>query len=266
MAGIPRGLTGNVLRGLTGLVVLFVIVDLVVRLGIVDSAVFPSPWAVVRRAGGLITTASFWPEIWVTLYGALIGLVIATVVGVGLGALFSSSRSIDRLFSGVRELARPLPAVALAPLLLAVFGRGLTSRSIAVAFAAMWPIMFNTIAGLRSPSPVSIESATAMGLARWERLRRVQLPAALPFVFTGIKVASTIAVIVEVSVEILLPDAERAGLGGFIALNSIAGFGLADREAVYAATLISGLLGLVVAQGLETFEHRWFAWSRQGKR
>ncbi len=263
---ISQRTAGNALRGVLGLVVFFVLIDVAIRVGLIDGSVFPSPWSVIVRAGELLTTGSFWPEIWTTLYGALIGLVIAAVVGIGLGALFSSSRWIDRFFSGVRELLRPLPAVALAPLLLAMFGRGLTSRAIAVGFAATWPILFNTMSGLRSLSPVSLNAAKSMGLNGIDRLRRVQLPAAMPFVFTGIKVAATIAVIVEVSVEILLPNPEQSGIGGFIALNSIGGFDIDDRAAVYGATLISGLLGLVVAQSLEALETRWFAWSRNESR
>lgn len=255
---------GNAARGIAGLVGLFAVIDVAIRVGLVESTAFPAPGSVVLRAVELLGSASFRPEIWTTLWGALIGLGLATVIGVGLGALLTSSRVADRLTVGVIELLRPLPAVALAPLLLSVFGRGFTSRSIAVAFAAMWPILFNTVSGLRSSSTVSVDSARVMGLGSFAVLRRVRLPAALPFVFTGVRVAASIALIVEVSVEILLPDADRAGLGGFIALNSIAGFGIDDREAVYGATLIAGLLGLVVAQSLEVIQDRSFAWARQG--
>lgn len=254
---------GNAVCGVAGLVGLFAVIDVAVRLDVIESTAFPAPGSVVRRAVELLGNASFRPEIWTTLWGSLLGLGFAIVIGVGLGALLTSSRVADRLSVGVIELLRPLPAVALAPLLLSVLGRGFTSRSIAVAFAAMWPILFNTVAGLRSSSTVSVDSARSMGLSSFAVLRRVRLPAAMPFVFTGVRVAASIALIVEVSVEILLPDGERAGLGGFIALNSIAGFGIEDREAVYGATLIAGLLGLIVAQSLEAIQDRSFAWARE---
>jgi len=247
-----------------GLAVFFLLVDGALRVGLIDSAAFPTPGSVVLRAVELLGRASFWSEIWTTVSGSLIGLALATIAGVSLGALLTSSRVADGLLSGLTELVRPLPAVALAPLLLAVFGRGITSRSLAVAFATMWPILFNTVSGLRSSPSVSIESAQAMGLGRLEILRRVRLRSAMPFVFTGIRVAASIAIIVEVSVEILLPDSNSAGLGGFIALNSIAGVGIEDREVVYGATLIAGLLGLVVAQILDLIQKRAFSWARQG--
>lgn len=245
-------------RGVTGTVVFVAIVELLVRSGIVNTATLPYPLSVLGRSVTLLGDTEFLRAVWATLAAWFVGMLIAGVVGVGLGALVGLSPRLERLLQGPIELLRPMPAVALAPLLLVLFSRGLLSRSLAVAFAAVWPILFNTIYGMRSVDPIATETARSFGEGRSAVLLRVSLPWTAPFAFTGVRVASAIAIIVTVSVEVLLPDG--TGLGGFVVAT---GSGGGDLATIYGAMVIAGILGIVLDVGLRWIERLAFPW-REG--
>lgn len=245
------------MRGALGLVAFVVFLELAVLSGIVDVGSISRPTAIFAEMGRLLTESAFLGEVWVTVLGASIGLGLAIVFGVLLGALISSSKIASRLVLPIVEVVRPLPGVALAPLLIAVFQRGMTSRSLTVAIVCAWPIMFNTIAGFGAVDRVATETARVFGESRLGLLRRVHLPSASPFIWTGIRVAASIAIVVEIAVEILIPDG--TGLGGFIATASVGGVAL---ERVYGATLVAGVLSLILNFGLNAVDSRLFGWRR----
>lgn len=252
-----RARSGPLLRGVGGVLILIAFLELAVATGMVDEAALPPVHDIILRMIDLAASPGFLREVWVTTQGAVLGVATALVVGTVVATVVVSSDWARRTLMPTVELVRPLPAVALAPLLLSLLGRGLQSRSLAVAFACTWPILFNAMYGLRSVDPVAKDTARSFQLGPVAALLRVSLPATAPFVFTGLRIATSIAIIVEISVEILLPDG--TGVGGFIVLNSI---GVIDRETVYGATLIAGVLGLVINWGLAAVESRLFAWQR----
>ncbi len=245
------------LRGAIGLVGLLVFVELAVAVGLLDLGAIPRPSAIFSETARLLTDPAFLGDVWTTVKGAALGLAIGTAVGITLGALIASSRFADRLLTPIIEVIRPLPGVAVAPLLIAVFQRGLVSRSMTVALACSWPILFNTRAGFGAVDQIATQTARAFGESRLGVLRRVALPWASPFIFTGIRLSAAIAVIVEIAVEILIPDG--TGIGGFLAL---AGSGGVPLETVYGATLVAGLLSLVLNFGLDVTDRRFFGWRK----
>ncbi len=245
-------------RGAIGIVAFVVALEVAVRGGVINTATLPYPVSVLGRSVTLLGEIAFLEAVWATVAAWFVGMTIAGLIGVGLGSLIGLFPRLERLLQGPIELLRPLPAVALAPLLLVLFSRGLLSRSLAVAFAAVWPILFNTIYGMRSVDPVATETARSFGEGRWAVLRRVSLPWTAPFAFTGVRVASAIAIIVTVSVEVLLPDG--TGLGGFVVAT---GSGGGDLATIYAAMVVAGILGVLLDVGLRWIERTVFPW-REG--
>ncbi len=251
------GTAAPAVRGALGLIGLLVIAEVAVAGGLLDVGSIPRPSAILSETLRLLTDTEFLKDVWITIKGAALGLAIGIGVGIVLGGLIASSRIADRLLTPIIEVVRPLPGVAVAPLLIAVFQRGLVSRSLTVALACSWPILFNTRAGFGAVDQVATQTARVFGEGRLGVIRRVSLPWASPFIWTGIRLSAALAVIVEIAVEILIPDG--TGIGGFLAL---AGSGGVELKTVYGATLVAGLLSLVLNFGLDAADRRFFAWRR----
>ena len=243
------------IRGAVGMAVFVGILEFAVALGIVAAGVLPRPSAIFAKMGMLLTDPSFLGQVWVTVQGVAVGLGAAIVCGTTLGALIATSTIARKLLLPVIELVRPLPGIAYAPLLIVVFQRGLVSRSVVVAIACTWPILFNTRTGFASVDPVAKQTARSFGEGRFGVIRRINFPSASPFVFTGIRVAASIAIVVEIAVEIVIPDG--TGIGGFLIM---AGSGGAPLDVIYGATMVAGVLSLALNFGLGAIDTRFFGW------
>ena len=243
------------IRGAIGMAVFVGILEFAVALGIVAAGVLPRPSAIFAKMGMLLTDPSFLGQVWVTVKGVAVGLGAAIVCGTTLGALIATSRIARKLLLPVIEMVRPMPGIAYAPLLIVVFQRGLMSRSVTVAIACTWPILFNTRTGFASVDPVAKQTARSFGEGRFGVIRRINFPSASPFVFTGIRVAASIAIVVEIAVEIIIPDG--TGIGGYLAM---AGSGGVPLPYIYGATMVAGLLSLALNFGLGAIDTRFFGW------
>ena len=243
------------IRGAIGMAVFVGILEFAVALGIVAAGVLPRPSAIFAKMGLLLTDPSFLGQVWVTVKGVAVGLGAAIVCGTTLGALIATSRIARKLLLPVIEMVRPMPGIAYAPLLIVVFQRGLMSRSVTVAIACTWPILFNTRTGFASVDPVAKQTARSFGEGRFGVIRRINFPSASPFVFTGIRVAASIAIVVEIAVEIIIPDG--TGIGGYLAM---AGSGGVELPYIYGATMVAGVLSLALNFGLGAIDTRFFGW------
>lgn len=247
-------------RGALGVAVLLVAAEALTRAGLVNSEYLPPASSILRRAGELLTRGSFLSDLWVTLQACLFGLAIATVVAVPLGLVLGLGEWMYRATIVVIEFLRPIPSVALVPLAILIYGRGTSMKVALVVFACTWPLLFNTIYGMHAVDPVAADSARVLGLRRHQVAARVHLRSASPFIFAGFKIATSIAVILAVSAELLAGG--RDGIG--IVMLDAASVG--DQRTVYAVTVITGLLGLALMGVLGLVERRLFAWTRHDGR
>ena len=182
------------------------------------------------------------------------GLVLAIVVGVPVGVLIGSSRLLLDATFVVLEFLRPIPAVALIPLAFLFFGTGSEMRRYIVAYAAVWPILVNTLYGVRGSDRILHEVALASGVSRFGRLVRVTLPAALPSIATGIRVSASIGLLVAVTAEFFFGS---GGIGAYMQRQQLA-FKLPE---MYAAVLLTALLGYTVNVVVRLAERRVIRWT-----
>jgi ABC-type nitrate/sulfonate/bicarbonate transport system permease component len=143
------------------------------------------------------------------------GLALGGTIGLLLGILVGSVPALDRLLSLPIELVRPVPSVALIPIAMIAVGFGYGMEIDVVAFAACWPLLITTRAAVQDIEPRLIEVARVLGLGPWQRSVKILLPASLPRIFVGFRLAAGIALIVAVTVEIA---ANPIGLGSAIML------------------------------------------------
>jgi NitT/TauT family transport system permease protein len=246
---------GRWLRGLAGLAVLAALSEILGRAGIVHRDYLPPASTILARAVSLAGDDYFLTNLLSTLKAWARGLAIAVAGGVPLGLLLGSVPVVNTAVRAVVEFLRPIPSVALIPLVSLILGAGQSTEVTLIVYAAAWPVLFNTVYGLQDVDPVAKETMRTFGFGRMSVLWRVSLPSAAPFIATGVRLAAGVALILAVGTEILSGFGQ--GLGTFIAQ---AQQGIDGTRDVLAGTVWTGVLGLLINLVLVQGERRLFRW------
>lgn len=251
-----RFLASPLLRGAAGVVLVAFAWEASSRGGLVDARYLPPATTVLATATGLLTDTVFLRDtVSLTLVSWLGGLAIAATTAIPLGALLGAAPALERATRPIVDALRPIPAVALLPLVVLILGIDLESRLFLIAYAAAWPILLNTTAGIRATEPALLEVARVHGHRPLAVLLRVRLPAAAPFTAAGLRISASIALIAAVSLELVTGTDE--GLGGHLVHVASGGESI---DTVLAVTVIAGLLGLSINLAAEHAEHALFGW------
>lgn len=245
-----------VLRNLIGLAGFFLLWEGVVRLGLVDSENLPPATEVVVRLVDLLGQESFVRDVIATVLAWLIAVVIAVAIAVPAGLLLGSLPWLRTATRVLIEFLRPIPPVALIPLVIIVIGSGPDAKITLALYASVWPILFNIIYALDDIDPLLLDTARSFGTSRARVLATVALPHVAPFAFTGLRLSAAIALIVTVSTEYLAGS--DVGVGSFIIEVSNA---VGTMDQVLAGALVIGFFGYLVNEALERVGRRLFRWS-----
>jgi ABC-type nitrate/sulfonate/bicarbonate transport system permease component len=248
-----RRTVDRLLSQLPGIVVAIVVWELVSRSGLVPSRYVPPFSEVLPQLLNEVQGAQFWPGVGSTLASWAVGLAIALAVGVPFGVLIGSNAYAYRATRFVLEFLRPIPAVALIPLAVMVFGISEQMKVFLVVFATLWPITIQTVYGVREVDPVARDTARSFGLNRREVFVYVTMPTAAPSIATGIRLASALAIVIAVTAELV---AGAPGLGSQILLAQSSG----SSVRLYALILAAGLLSYALSTALEAVERRVLRW------
>ncbi|MFE3742651.1 ABC transporter permease [Streptomyces sp. NPDC059134] len=249
------------LLGAVGVLAAFAVCEVLGRAGPVRSAYLPPASEVLVRAVRLGGDPAFLRGVRATLEAWAAGLALACAVAVPLGLLLGSVPAVNEAVRVLVELVRPVPSVALIPLVSLLLGSGFATTVALVAFASVWPVLFNTVYGLGETDPLAEETLRAFGFGRLSVLLRAALPSAAPFIAAGVRISAATALILAVATEILAGFGE--GLGIFIAQAGTATDGTRD---VLAAVVWAGLLGLLINGALLAAERRLFPWTPEHRR
>lgn len=183
----------------------------------------------------------------------LAAYLIACLVGIALGVLLGLSQPLFWILDPVVQFVRSIPAVALLPIFVATMGFGNGVRIFAIALASLFPILISTVDGIRGTEPLLLETARVYRLTRWERLRRVYLPAAAPQIFAGALVSLQVAFIVMITSE-MLGAARGIGALTLLAQKSF------DVQGMWAGILLLGILGFLANLCFNVVRRRALAW------
>ncbi|MDQ1066870.1 ABC transporter permease [Streptomyces canus] len=242
--------------GLLGVLRAFGVCEAVSRAGLVRRSYLPPATEVLGRALELAGDPVFLDGVGVTLRAWALGLGLACAIAVPLGLLLGSVPLVDTATRAIVELLRPLPSVALIPLVSLLLGSGTATEVALITYASVWPILFNTVYGLGEIDPLAKDTLRAFGFGRLAVLLRAELPATAPLIAAGIRISAAVALILAVATEILSGFGE--GLGIFIAQAGLATDGTRD---VLAGVVWAGTLGLVINGVLVWGERRLFPWT-----
>ncbi|MGY0490013.1 ABC transporter permease [Streptomyces sp. WG-D5] len=242
--------------GVLGVLLAFGVCEAVSRAGIVRRGYLPPASEVLARAAELAGDPAFLAGVGATLRAWALGLALACLIAVPAGLLLGSVPVVDAAVRAVVEFLRPLPSVALIPLVSLLLGSGTGTEVALVTYASVWPILFNTMYGLGESEPLAKDTLRAFGFGRLAVLLRVELVGAAPFIAAGVRISAAVALVVAVATELLSGFGE--GLGIFIAQAQQATAGTLD---VLAGVVWAGILGLVVNGALVWGERRLFPWT-----
>ena len=240
--------------GVALVLLLLALVEAGVRLGAVNAALVPPPSEVAVHIADIVATGAFVAPLAATLYLLFIAYIGASALAVGLGLLMGRFPAIYNLFEPLIELLRPLPKPALLPPLILFLGLGDLMKSVVVGLAVLFPVLINTIQGVRGVDPVLIDTARTFGYGRLAVLRKVILPAALPLIFAGLRVSLALGLILVVIAEML---AGTGGLG-YLILDMQRTFRVQN---MYAWLAILAVLGYGLNAGFLALEHRIIHWA-----
>jgi len=198
-----------------GLAVLSLVAFLALWQGIIwvsgyPAFIIPPPMAVVKRLGDLVANGTLWFHAGVTLQEVLAGLGLGTLVATVLGYVLAHSPLAERVLAPFIIASQSVPTVAIAPLLVIWFDTGLLSKVLVCALIVFFPILVNTVVGLRTVERGLRDLMRTLESSRWQTVWLLELPAALPVLLGGLKVGATLAVIGAVVGEFVAAD---RGLG-----------------------------------------------------
>ena len=250
----------RVLLPLVGLAVVLAAFELAPRVGVLPRASFPPVSEVFGAFVDIVGTEEFRAALWATLRAWGIAMVLVTAVGVPLGFLIGSSKVATLVSRLTIDFLRPIPSVALIPLLVLIYGTRPSLKIALAVFGALWPLLFQAMYGIRDVDPVARDTAKAYGLGVFARLRRITLPSTAPFVATGMRLSAAVALILVVTGEYVVGV---EGLGKSVFFFQSGG----AYDTMYAYILAAGLLGLAINVVFATVEKRvlfWHASQRSG--
>ncbi|MCW2881153.1 MAG: transporter permease [Sphaerisporangium sp.] len=243
-----------VVRGAAGAAVLLIAAELAGRSGLIDPVLLPPMSTVLAGAAGLLADPEFLTDLWGTVIVWATGLLTAIVIAVPLGVLLGTLPRAELAARPLVEFMRPIPSVALLPLvtLLIPYDHGV--KITVIVYAAVWPVLINTMYGLRDVDPVAKETLRSFGFGRLAVLARVSVPSAAPFVLTGVRLAAATGLIVAISAELVAGGTD--GIGAFM-IRAGSGY---RTDLILAATLWAGILGLLANMLLVRVQRWAFRW------
>ncbi|MET9627238.1 ABC transporter permease [Lentzea sp. NPDC006480] len=235
------------------IVVLLAVWEVAPRLGLVDATFLPSFSTVLGAWWDLLVSGQLLENTRASLSRSLAGFGLAVAGAVPLGLLIGWYKPVSTLLSPVLEVFRNTAALALLPVFVLLLGIGETSKIAIVFYACAWPILLNTISAVGGVDPTLLRLAKSMNLNGFRLFQKVILPAAVPTVFTGIRLAGAVSILVLVAAEMV---GAKAGLGYLINASQ---YNFAIPQ-MYAGIITISAIGVLFNQALVGLERRFTSW------
>lgn len=243
----------RVIPGLLLIAAILGALEYLVQAGVVRRSLLPPPSVIWAVLWDLLASGAFVAPMLATLGLFVSGYLIAVALGVALGVLMGASRFCSDLFEPLVESLRPMPKAALVPVLMLFLGLGFQMKLTSIALASFFPILINTIQGVRGTDPVLVNTGRTFGRSRLSIVFWIILPSALPYIVVGMRVALGLALLMTVLSEML---AGTGGLGGVLLENQRA---FRIRQ-MYAWLVILAAFGFSINLAMTWAERRFVPW------
>lgn len=223
---------------------------------LIDPFFFPPPSSMIKALYAMTASGEVFPHIYVSIVRAATGYIIAAILGLVIGVLVAGSKLSETIFDPLIEMIRPISTFALVPVMFVWFGIGNGSKIAIIVKACFFPIVLNTISGLRGVDIRLIQAARALGAHGFTLWRKVLIPSALPSIITGMRISTGMAMLAIVGVEMLAAD---SGIG-FLVIDAQRTFAT-DR--MFAGIIVISLMGITLDRAARMIERRILVWHRE---
>jgi NitT/TauT family transport system permease protein len=235
------------------IVAFLVLWEIAPRAGLVDPVFLPPFSTVVGAFDELVRTGEMWEHVSASVFRALIGFTIAVGIAIPVGLAIGWYRPVANFLNPILELFRNTAALALLPVFVLILGIGEESKIALVIYACSFPVLLNTISGVRTVDPLLIKSASSLGFSPVRLFQKVVLPAAVPSIFVGVRMAAAASILVLIAAEMV---GAKAGLGYLITASQL-NFQIPN---MYAGIVAIAILGLILNAVLVLVERRLSRW------
>jgi len=223
------------------------------RANLISPLFFPAPSKILGTLIKLLSTGKLLIHCGATLQRLTLGVILGGLPGLILGLAMGWSSRLRAAVDPIIAAIHPIPKLAIFPLIMILFGLGETSRVIAIAISSFFPMLINSMAGVRQLNPVYFEVSQNYGASPWKMFTRIVLPGSLPLVLTGFRLSVNMAMLISIGVELI---ASQEGLGKIIWF-SWQTMRIVD---LYASLVVIGILGVAINFLLQFFSHRLVPW------
>jgi len=239
--------------GITLLMLSALVWEVLSRVGALDQYYFPPVTKIFSALIEMALQGDLWINLWPSIYRMFAGFSIAVIISLPLGLLMGASAFFRDLFGMVVEFLRPIPSVAIIPIIILLVGIGDSMNITSIAYASTWPLLINSIEGIASVELLYVSCARSFQLSPARIMLTVMLPSALPQILSGMRISLSMALILTVLSEMVV---STNGLGRIIldAQNTL------NTPAMYAGILIVAVLGLLINVGFNWMADLAFPW------
>ncbi len=248
-------LNASSLRKTFGFLLVLGVWQSLASLGVINPFLLPPPARLLTAAYELLADGSLSRHVGASLERVLVGFLLAALCGLVLGVVLGSSRMVTDLIGPLVESLRPIPPIAWTPIAILWFGVGNAPSYFLVFIGAIFPVFVNTFAAVRNIDRAQINAALCLGAGPSLLVRDILIPAALPIIFPGLKIALGIGWMCVVAAELI---AAQSGLGYMIQQNRV----LLQTQNVVVGMVTIGIIGYAMSGAMSAVERRLIPWSQ----
>lgn len=223
--------------------------------GFVKAALVPAPLTIVKTFISYVKSGKLWMNLSVSFGRVGCGYLIGAVLGMLIGFLMGLIKPVNSALSGIVSVLRPIPTIALVPIVILLAGIGFTSKVVIIAFGSFWPVLLNTIHGIQSVDHKLLEVAYTFRIKKYKQIFKIIVPSAIPAMLTGLRLGMSSAWMSVVAAEMI---ASSTGIGYLITLSRET----ANARVMYMCVLVIGFIGLIIDKGLTALENYYLKKSR----
>jgi NitT/TauT family transport system permease protein len=232
---------------------LLILWEVLVQAGLLDKRFFPAPSSIVGTFGQLVTSGELFRHLQASIARIIIGFMLGAIPALIVGVTMGLSRWVRAFLSPMVAALYPIPKIAILPLVMLIFGLGEQSKWVIIAIGVFFLVLYNTMAGVMNIPNIYLDVGRNFGASKVQFFWTVALPGALPLIFTGVKLAAGVALLIIVAAEFV---GAKTGIG-YMIWQSWQTFSV---ETMYVGLVVISMLGYLVSLGLDELEHLLIPW------
>lgn len=223
--------------------------------GLVKASLVPAPLTIAKTFLSYMESGKLWKNLSVSFGRVACGYMIGAVCGVVVGFLMGLFKPVSAALNGIVSVLRPIPTIALVPIVILLAGIGFSSKVAIIAFGSFWPVLLNTMHGIQTVDNKLLEVAYTYRIRTSKTILRIIVPSSIPAILTGLRLGMSNAWMSVVAAEMI---ASSTGIGYLITLSRET----ANARVMYMCVLVIGVIGLIIDKGLTRLEHYYLAKTR----